>query len=125
MCRSVKLWVFKRPVESVRRIGLDSHWPIEPAGFGQLGCVYTAQRFEYDWNGVLFGPDLVWRTDHWETVRSANKDPDFRNTKKVSDEEFHRLVLNVYKVLLTRGMIGTLLYSVDPETQQLFKSLIK
>jgi len=99
-------------------------WATDPAGFGQVGCIYTAQGFEYDWNGVIFGPDLVWREDHWETVRSANKDPDFRNTKKVSNEEFHRLVLNVYKVLLTRGMMGTLVYSVDAETQQFLSSLI-
>ena len=99
-------------------------WATDPAGFGQVGCIYTAQGFEYDWNGVIFGPDLVWRDDHWETVRSANKDPDFRNTKKVSNEEFHRLVLNVYKVLLTRGMMGTLVYSVDAETQQFLSSLI-
>ena len=99
-------------------------WATDPAGFGQVGCVYTAQGFEYDWNGVIFGPDLVWRTDHWETVRSANKDPDFRNTKKVTNEEFHRLVLNVYKVLLTRGMIGTLIYSVDPETHSFLSSLV-
>ena len=99
-------------------------WATDPAGFGQVGCIYTAQGFEYDWNGVIFGPDLVWRDDHWETVRSASKDPDFRNTKKVSNEEFHRLVLNVYKVLLTRGMMGTLVYSVDAETQQFLSSLI-
>jgi len=99
-------------------------WATDPAGFGQVGCIYTAQGFEYDWNGVIFGPDLVWRSDHWETVRSANKDPDFRNTKRVSDEEFHRLVLNVYKVLLTRGMIGTLIYSVDSETQAFLSSLL-
>ena len=99
-------------------------WATDPAGFGQVGCIYTAQGFEYDWNGVIFGPDLVWRSDHWETVRSANNDPDFRNPKRVSDEEFHRLVLNVYKVLLTRGMIGTLIYSVDPETQAFLSSLV-
>jgi hypothetical protein len=98
-------------------------WATDPAGFGQVGCIYTAQGFEYDWNGVIFGPDLVWRTDRWVAVRSANKDPDFRNTKKVSDQEFERLVRNVYKVLLTRGMIGTLLYSADDETQTLFREL--
>ncbi len=41
-------------------------WATDPAGFGQVGCVYTAQGFEYDWSGVVFGPDLVWRTDQWE-----------------------------------------------------------
>lgn len=126
----VRIGNWSRPwnLKSDRAVGgapPSALWATDPAGFGQVGCVYTAQGFEYDWNGVIFGPDLVWRTDHWETIRSANKDPDFRNTKKVSNEEFHRLVLNVYKVLLTRGMIGTLLYSVDPETQQLLNSLVK
>ena len=99
-------------------------WASDPSGFGQVGCIYTAQGFEYDWNGVIIGPDLVRRGDRWVTQRSENKDPDFKNTKKVSDQEFHALVLNVYKVLLTRGMIGTLIYSEDPETARFLQSLI-
>jgi hypothetical protein len=99
-------------------------WASDPAGFGQVGCVYTAQGFEYDWNGVILGPDLVWRTDRWVSRRSENRDPDFRNTKKVSDEEFDALVRNVYKVLLTRGVIGTLIYSTDPATRRFLSSLL-
>jgi hypothetical protein len=76
-------------------------WATDPAGFGQVGCVYTAQGFEYDWNGVIIGPDLVWRGDDWRTEREANRDPDLRNRAKVSGHEFGRLVRNVYKVLLT------------------------
>src|SRR5690606_29213673 len=86
--------------------------------------VYTAQGFEYDWNGVILGPDLVWRTDRWVAVREANRDPAFRSRSAVSDVEFDRLVRNVYKVLLTRGMRGTLVHSTDPETQELLKSLV-
>lgn len=100
-------------------------WATDPAGFGQVGCVYTAQGFEYDWNGVIFGPDLVWRTDHWEMIRAENKDPDFRSLKSVSPEEFDRLIKNVYKVLLTRGMLGTYIYSVDPETQQFLHQRVR
>jgi len=99
-------------------------WATDPAGFGQVGCVYTAQGFEYDWNGVIFGPDLVWRTDRWVSVRSASKDPDFRSLKAVSDEEFDQLIRNVYKVLLTRGMQGTFIHSVDAETQEFLRSLV-
>ncbi len=99
-------------------------WATDPAGFDQVGCVYTAQGFEYDWNGVIFGGDLVWRGDSWLAVRSANRDPDFRSVKSASDDEFRTLVLNVYKVLLTRGMQGTALFSVDPETQKLFEALV-
>ena len=40
-------------------------WASDPAGFEQVGCVYTAQGFEYDYSGVIMGPDLVWRDDRW------------------------------------------------------------
>lgn len=93
-------------------------WAHAEGGFGQVGCVYTAQGFEYDWNGVILGPDLVWRDDRWVTRRAFNKDPDFRSLTRVTDQEFDRLIRNVYKVLLTRGMIGTLICSVDAETQE-------
>lgn len=99
-----------------------SLWATDPAGFGQVGCVYTAQGFEYDWSGVIMGPDLVWRTDRWVVDRTASKDPAF--TKATPDEEVDRLVRNTYKVLLTRGMIGTIIYSTDAETREKLRSLI-
>ncbi len=99
-------------------------WATDPAGFGQVGCVYTAQGFEYDWSGVIIGPDLVWRGTGWAESRSANKDPEFRNQTKIADLEFGRLIRNVYKVLLTRGMIGTVLYSPDDETREFLASLV-
>lgn len=99
-------------------------WATDPAGFDQVGCVYTAQGFEYDYSGVILGPDLVWRDDRWVAVRAANKDPDFKNRTKVSDADFDRLVRNVYKVLLTRGMRGVSLYSTDRETQDYLRRLV-
>ncbi|WP_449347907.1 DNA/RNA helicase domain-containing protein [Streptomyces xanthochromogenes] len=97
-------------------------WATAPEGFGQVGCVYTAQGFEYDWSGVIMGPDLVWRTDRWVVDRTASKDPSF--TKATSDDDVDRLVRNTYKVLLTRGMIGTVVYSTDPETREKLRTLI-
>ncbi len=102
----------------------SAFWATDAGGFDQVGCVYTAQGFEYDWNGVVIGPDLVWRTDRWQSRREFNKDPDFKSRTAVSDEQFDRLVRHVYKVLLTRGMAGTLLYSTDPETRDFLRSLI-
>ncbi|MEU2563789.1 DUF2075 domain-containing protein [Streptomyces longispororuber] len=96
-------------------------WATDPAGFGQVGCVYTAQGFEYDWSGVIIGPDLVWRDDRWVTDRTASKDPVFK--KSTSDADVDRLIRNTYKVLLTRGMLGTVVYSTDPETREKLREL--
>lgn len=113
--------------KSDRRIGdapPSALWATEDGGFGQVGCIYTAQGFEYDWNGVIIGPDLVWRDGRFISVRSANKDPDFRNQTAVPDRRFDLLVRNVYKVLLTRGMVGTVIYSADAETRDALQSLV-
>lgn len=97
-------------------------WATDPAGFGQVGCVYTAQGFEYDWSGVIIGPDLLWRDGRWVTDRAASKDPVFK--KSVPDAEVDRLIRNTYKVLLTRGMVGTVVYATDTRTRQKLKELI-
>ena len=37
--------------------------------------------------------------------------------------DFNRLAHSVYKVLLTRGLRGCVIYSVDPQTQQMLAGL--
>ena len=53
--------------------------PVIPPGSVRSAASTQRKAFEYDWNGVIMGPDLVWRDSGWVSVRSANKDPDFRN----------------------------------------------
>lgn len=96
-------------------------WSSDPAGFGQVGCVYTAQGFEYDWSGVILGPDLVWRTDRWVAQPARSFDT---QVKRSEIADFDRAVRNTYKVLLTRGMVGSVVYSTDPETQELLAGLV-
>jgi hypothetical protein len=125
----VKVGTWSRPwnTKGDRAVGAappSALWATDTGGFGQVGCIYTAQGFEYDWNGVIIGPDLVWRTDKWVVVRKENKDPSFKSTTQVSDEQMDELVRNVYKVLLTRGMQGTLIYTADEETKKYLASLI-
>ena len=93
-------------------------WATDDAGFGQVGCVYTAQGFEYEYSGVIIGADFVWRGGHWETRPAASCDRDIKRASN-SDE----LIRNVYKVLLTRGLRGCIMHSVDQETQQMLAGL--
>lgn len=97
------------------------YWASDPAGFEQVGCVYTAQGFEYDYAGVIMGPDLVWRTDHWVARPEHSHDS---QAKKGTAEQFDLAVRNTYKVLLTRGMLGAAVFSTDPETQNLLEQLV-
>jgi hypothetical protein len=100
-------------------------WATDPLGFGQVGCVYTAQGFEYEWSGVIIGPDLIARDGRLVTDRAEFKDPNFRSRKAVSDAEADRLIRNTYKVLMTRGMRGTMLYAVDSDTRAFLADLVR
>jgi DUF2075 family protein len=97
------------------------YWSSDPAGFDQVGCVYTAQGFEYDWSGVILGPDLVWRDGRW--VAQPGKSHDSA-VKRALPDEFDQAIRNTYKVLLTRGMVGSLVFSADPETQEMLSQLL-
>ncbi len=98
-----------------------SFWAIDPGGFDQVGCIYTAQGFEYDYSGVILGPDLVWRSGRWVARPEYSRD---RQVNRADPESFDRAIRNTYKVLLTRGMRGALIYSTDPETQARIQQLV-
>lgn len=86
---------------------------------GQVGCIYTAQGFEYDYAGVIFGEDLVWRDNAWVANPKASRDAAI-----IAADNFDNLVRNVYKVLLTRGMRGAGVFSVDRRTNEFLRTLI-
>ncbi len=97
-------------------------WASDERGFGQVGCIYTAQGFEYDWAGVIIGPDLVRRDGQWVARRDYSRDPAVR---KADEMHFVGLIRNTYKVLLTRGMSGVCVYSPDAETQDFLEHVAR
>jgi hypothetical protein len=97
-------------------------WASDPRGFGQVGCIYTAQGFEYDWSGVIFGDDFVRRGQAWVARRDRSHDG---AVKKAAEHEFPALVRNTYKVLLTRGMKATAMFSTDSETQAFLEDMCR
>ncbi len=95
-------------------------WAHDPEGVGQVGCVYTAQGFEFDYVGVIVGKDLVYSPSAhaWE----GHPENSFDSVVKKSRERFLDLVKNTYRVLLTRGMIGCYVHFLDEETEEYFRS---
>jgi hypothetical protein len=103
----------------VREVPPENLWAHDARGSDQIGCIYTAQGFEFDYVGVIFGPDLVYRHGiGWV----GDKTKSFDTVVKRSREQFVDLVKNTYRVLLTRGMKGCYVYFMDRETEKFFRS---
>ncbi|MER0448034.1 DUF2075 domain-containing protein [Streptomyces sp. Edi4] len=113
-----------KPRHKVPHAPVADLWSTDARGIDQVGCVYTAQTFEYDWNGVIIGPDLLFRDGKFTVNGAASRDPAFRGLVDVDDAIVTRCVRNAYHVLLTRGVIGTVVYAVDPETHNALRRLI-
>jgi uncharacterized protein len=96
-------------------------WASEPGGIDQVGCIYTAQGFEFDYAGVIFGNDLVYRPRQgWIGRKEFSYDGGLK--RGTSDEDFTRLVKNTYRVLLSRGLQGCYVYFTDEKTRDFFES---
>jgi hypothetical protein len=104
----------------------SNHWASDPGGLEQVGCIYTAQGFEYDYAGVIFGRDLVWRPRQgWVGQPEHSRDSIVERGSKKDLANFPTLVKNVYRVLLTRGLRGCCVYFQDDQTRDFFLSRIE
>jgi uncharacterized protein len=83
----------------------ENYWASDPRGVDQVGCVYTAQGFEYDYAGVIWGRDLVYRPRKgWLGQPEYSRDTIVKRAASQDIARFTDLVKNTYRVLLTRGL---------------------
>jgi uncharacterized protein len=126
LVKDVRIGDFAMPWETHDNIKPPSgyvrwyEWAYKPEGIKQIGCIYTAQGFEFDYIGVIIGPDLKYDRVHDCLVGdpSATKDPVLKKGK----ERFDEYVKNIYRVLMSRGLKGCYVYFVDKDTERFFRS---
>jgi len=82
--------------------------------------VYNAQGFEFDYAGVIMGPDLRYDFDSqaWQGHPENSHDAVVKRDKT----RFTDLTKNTYRVLFSRGMKGCYAYFMDKDTERFFKS---
>ena len=92
-------------------------WASAKEGIDQVGCVYPAQGFEFDYVGVIFGPDLVYCPMDGGWVAQRYEPRGRIVSRGVTGAEFTAFVKSTYRVLLTRGLRGCYVYFMDPPTR--------
>lgn len=101
-------------------------WAYKPLGIEQVGCIYTAQGFEFDYAGVIIGGDLKYDPASKQIItdKDACKDPMLRQSRQEATMTFDDYVRNIYRVLMSRGMKGCYVYAVDDNLSNYLKGLI-
>lgn len=113
-----------RPESTGLKTGIPKshYWAYEPGGIDQVGCIYTAQGFEFDYAGIIIGKDMVYdfATNAWKGQPEHCHDGLVKGSRKFLD-----LVKNTYRVLLTRGQKGCYVCFLDKDTENYFRSRVR
>lgn len=104
-------------------IPISNLWANDPNGINQIGCIYTAQGFEFDYVGVIIGNDLTYdfESQSWKGLPQNSADTIVKRSK----DQFLQLTKNTYRVLLSRGMKGCYVYFIDKEAEKFFKTRLE
>lgn len=95
-------------------------WASSSGGVGQVGCIYTAQGFEFDRVGVIFGCDIMFDEASGRWIAHPERSQDSK--VKRSGDRYLQLVQQTYRVLMSRGILGCTVFFLDPGTRRHFES---
>lgn len=100
----------------------------------EVGCPYAVRGFDFDYVGIIWGSDLVWRKDRWiaqpeHVFETGIKALTSRAKKEKDLYGDHRLALlnsvwQSYRIILTRPILGVGIWVEDQETREYLKTAI-
>jgi hypothetical protein len=102
----------------------------------EVGCPYVVRGFDFDWIGLLWLSDLVWRNDRWLLDLDRIYETGVKGTLSEAKRERRnghqgpgygellRRTQQAYRILLTRAMKGVYMWFEDDETRNYVRGLL-
>lgn len=103
-------------------------WVSSPTSPQEVGSIHTIQGYDLNYAGVIIGNDIGYdpvkkkvflRRENYFDKKGKENNPVLGI--EYSDEDVLHFVLNIYKVLLTRGIKGTFVYVCDPDLREFMR----
>lgn len=91
----------------------------------QIGCIHTTQGYDLNYVGLIFGPEIILnpQTNQIEILQENYYDTNGQNT--ITDiNVLKQYIINIYKTIMLRGILGCYLYVSDENLRNYFKKHI-
>jgi len=107
----------------------DKDWINSESSATEIGSIHTIQGYDLNYAGVVIGNDIgldpvtnqiIFRRDNYFDLKGTVNNRVLGIT--YTDDDILQFVLNIYRVLLTRGIKGTFVYVCNPELRKLLKA---
>ena len=94
----------------------NKDWVNSLNAINEIGCIHTVQGYDLNYVGVIIGNEIKYDSIS-QNIYIDEKNYCDRNGKKSlqTQKELFDYIINIYKVLLTRGIKGTYIYICDLE----------
>jgi len=123
----------------------DYTWYVSAHGAGRIaqdplcevGCPYVVRGFDYDYVGILWLNDLLWRAHRWKVDPNAVEETGFmvlvtaarheanQSAEGSATRQLLQRVTQAYRVLFTRALKGVYIWVPDAETRAHLSSAIE
>lgn len=102
---------------------VNSDWINSENAINEIGCIHTVQGYDLNYAGIIIGPELTYRNGIINFVKENYKDRYGKHNSK-SNEEMLNYIINIYKTLMTRGILGTYIYVCDSNLRHYLSNFI-
>jgi len=131
-----RIWNFVPPGETGNYTWFIQAAPGSPMGddpLCEVGCPYAIRGFDYDYIGLIWQQDLVWRNDQWVVLPANVSETGQLSTRRAAmkraenhpnREKLKKKVIQAYRILLTRAIRGVYVWCEDEETSSHLREVL-
>ncbi len=91
----------------------------------EVGCIHTTQGYDLNYAAIIFGPEIIYNpiSKEIEIVKENYKDRNGSATIR-DNAILKNYVINIYKTIMLRGILGCYIYVCDENLRNYFKKHI-
>ena len=99
-------------------------WINSPNSVNEIGSIHTTQGFDLNYTGLIIGNELKYDLENNKFVIDRSNYYDAKGKADTTDEELLDYLLNIYRTMMSRGMLGTYIYVCDEGLKKYLKKYI-
>ncbi len=96
-------------------------WVNSTNSINEVGCIHTIQGYDLNYAGVIIGNEIVYNKNKKQIEIIPENYFDKKGKAGIENiADLKEYIINIYKVLLTRGIRGTYIYICDDNLREHF-----